>query len=340
MYVMQNAQQNSIKSSDMKKSALFIVIALFFQTAALTQSCLPDGITFSTQSEIDNFEVNYPNCKTIEGDVRIKGDDITNLDGIHSITRIDGNIQIWLNPNLINLSGLSNLTSIGYYLDIRNNAIITDLTGLNSLTSIPGHLIIQGNTSLINLTGLDNLISIGSYFRIIDNPVLISITNLLSLQSIGTSLMIDHNNLLTNLDGLDASIENLILTYNPLLTTCNVESICNHLANPIGYTEIFDNATGCMTATEIIAECASWIPNLNTELLFNIHPNPAKKELFISSENEVLVNEVIIYSKLGQSILHETVITDKIDISTLEQGIYVIELVSENLRIRKKLIIQ
>ena len=33
--------------------------------------CLPEGITFSTQAEIDNFQTNYPGCTEIEGDVVI-----------------------------------------------------------------------------------------------------------------------------------------------------------------------------------------------------------------------------------------------------------------------------
>ena len=33
------------------------------------QACLPDGIKFSTQADIDNFQTNHSNCTEIEGDV-------------------------------------------------------------------------------------------------------------------------------------------------------------------------------------------------------------------------------------------------------------------------------
>ena len=52
--------------------------------------CLPEGITFSTQEEIDNFQINYPYCTEIEGDVIIEGDEITNLDGLSVLNSISG----------------------------------------------------------------------------------------------------------------------------------------------------------------------------------------------------------------------------------------------------------
>ncbi len=53
----------------MNKFLLFIWLILLFAGAA--QSCLPQGITFSTQNQIDSFPINYPNCTVIEGEVTI-----------------------------------------------------------------------------------------------------------------------------------------------------------------------------------------------------------------------------------------------------------------------------
>ncbi len=96
-------------------------ISLFtFHLAA--QPCLPEGITFTTQAQIDNFQTNYPNCTEIEGNVGIAGDDITNLNGLNVLTSIGGDMEIgymvmwWSckgNPFLISLAGLGNLTTIG-----------------------------------------------------------------------------------------------------------------------------------------------------------------------------------------------------------------------------------
>ncbi len=56
----------------MKKITLLLILSLGLQTAGFTQGCLPDGISFTTQAEIDNFQTNYPGCTEIEGDVTIR----------------------------------------------------------------------------------------------------------------------------------------------------------------------------------------------------------------------------------------------------------------------------
>jgi hypothetical protein len=76
----------------MKTQILFLITTLFIQIATISQSCLPEGITFNMQAQIDNFQVNYPNCTIIEGDVLIEGNDITNLDGLDVITAVYGNL--------------------------------------------------------------------------------------------------------------------------------------------------------------------------------------------------------------------------------------------------------
>lgn len=87
----------------MKKLSFVIVILLFYHLTAVSQlfvqssmptqcsqACLPQGITFSTQEQIDNFQTNYPDCTEIEGDVIIEGDEITNLDGLNVLNLIGG----------------------------------------------------------------------------------------------------------------------------------------------------------------------------------------------------------------------------------------------------------
>ena len=72
----------------MKKIKLFITFACIIQFTAISQSCLPEGIIFTTQEQIDRFQTNYPNCTEIEGGVVISGDDITNLKGLCVLTKI------------------------------------------------------------------------------------------------------------------------------------------------------------------------------------------------------------------------------------------------------------
>jgi len=89
--------------------------------------CFPDGVTFTTQAEIDNFQTNYPNCTEIGGDVEINGNDITNLDGLNFVTAIAGNLSIINCDNLTSLWGLENIKSESIVdLSIYDNSALSD----------------------------------------------------------------------------------------------------------------------------------------------------------------------------------------------------------------------
>ena len=64
--------------------------SILMMIALLWSGCCPDGIVFSTQSQIDNFHNNYPDCGawefTISGDLIIEsatGGEISNLNALN-----------------------------------------------------------------------------------------------------------------------------------------------------------------------------------------------------------------------------------------------------------------
>ena len=61
------------------KTLYILIIGLLVSGGVLAQSCLPEGITFETQAQVDSFQILYPNCTEIEGDLIISGDNITHL---------------------------------------------------------------------------------------------------------------------------------------------------------------------------------------------------------------------------------------------------------------------
>ena len=145
----------------MKKITILFVLALIIHTSVYSQSCLPDGILFNTQVQIDSFQINYPNCTIIEGDIEITGDDITNLAGLSTLTSIEGDLFIGYCTALQNLSGLDNITSIGQTIRI------------------------YMNTALVNLSGLDNISFVGQNLRITNNDTLSDISSLSKIESVG-----------------------------------------------------------------------------------------------------------------------------------------------------------
>lgn len=357
----------------MKKLSLLIVLAFIIQANVSSQSCLPEGISFTTQAQVNSFQINYPNCTEIEGDIEIYGDDITNLNGLNVLTLIGGDLRIWENSALtsltgfnnlisiegdveiesnnalINLNGLGNLTIIGGDLFIAANRVLSSFSGLENLTSIEGNLSIGrpwgSNPSLISLTGLNNLTSIGGGLFIDGGQSITSLTSLDNLTSIGGDLWIWATSVLTSLTGLDnidaGSIDSLFIFDNISLSNCDVKSICDYLVAPGGSIEIHDNAHGCNNKEEIEEACSAvGVSDQSLEPVISIYPNPAKNDIYISTKNGVKIIYVNIYNQVGQKVLNEYKILSSIDISILDKGIYVIEVLTTESRIKEKLIIR
>lgn len=182
------------------------------------QSCLPGGITFTSQAEIDAFPQNYPGCTEIGGnlivDELMNGDilnvdslaqlnfidggliirnntGITNIDGLSNITSITGSLQVESNSSLLHLHGLSSLSYIGYACHIENNDQLDDLIGFSAITEVPGFFDIEHNDGLLSLQGLENLSFVGEYFTVEENSSLISLSGLEELDTVGGLYLIN-----------------------------------------------------------------------------------------------------------------------------------------------------
>ena len=87
------------------KKLLLVTLISFISFTATSQSCLPEGIVFTTQEQIDNFQTDNPGCTEIEGGVNIgtypPNTDITNLNGLNVLTSIGGDLKIILNELMI-----------------------------------------------------------------------------------------------------------------------------------------------------------------------------------------------------------------------------------------------
>lgn len=302
--------------------------------AEVEQACFiaPPAIVITTQIEIDEFQLNFPDLTETEGDLIIQGDDIDNLNGLGVLTSVGG--DLWIgnningNPNLTDISGLENLTSVGGGLYIVNNAILTDLSGLGkastngltNITTVGGDLWIAQNASLTDLTGLESITSIGGSFSIYSNPVLSA---------------------LSGLDNIDpVSIIDLFIFQNDLLSLCEIESVCASLTNPNGAVVVSGNASGCESVEAVLEECVVGIEESKPESGFYIYPNPASDEFFIINSNNIDIKEVKVYNQLGQLVIRKNGINNSINISKLHHGIYIVELISEGLKSRKKLFVR
>ena len=443
----------------MKNLPITIILLIGIQFNLFSQDCLPWGVQFFTQQEIDDFQVNNPGCTEIGGLVTVFGPTITNLDGLSTVTSMKGGISIFDCPDLVsieglsnvsnlgpvgnvflsglpnleslaglegldtingsliigggsyggiiqleNLAGLNNLKAVGGYVEVSNcsaltslwglhqlssiggrfnifnNNLLPNLSGLESLTSVGlnpagtgddlniGNLGFGGNDSLQNLIGLNNLQTIGGDLNINLNWNLQTLFGLQNLSSIGGNLHLFYNDQITNLQGLESiesiggnieipsclnletlqgieniegnSIEGIDISMNPLLSECDIQSICSFLISPTGIVTFESNAPGCNSQEEVEAACLTGFSELEAVSSVTIFPNPADETIFITANNHQQINVVNIYDLAGELVLKAKGDLMNIKVNTLNPGMYLVEIVLENQSYRQKLIIQ
>ena len=169
-----------------RNSILPVLVALVFSFVQLQAQC-PTSISLTSQQDVDDFEINYPDCSAQGW--------ITNLD----LGGID------------DLSGLSSINSVRGSLFVNGNNFI-DFSSWNSLDSID-HLNLRSSSNLDNLTGLEGL----SHLRFFESRNLIS--NIDAIAHLPISRLIILGSLITDINGFNGVIEmrDIIILQNDLL---------------------------------------------------------------------------------------------------------------------------
>jgi len=93
-----------------------------------------------------------------------------------------------------------------------------------------------------------------------------------------THVTISDNQIIQSLSGIDnitaSTIIDLSITGNPVLSSCDVKSICDYLVSPNGEVEIHDNAPGCNSQAEVEEACTVGIPDQRSDSQLSAYPNP------------------------------------------------------------------
>ena len=170
-----------------------------------------------------------------------------------------------------------------------------------------------------------------------DNLVLSSLTGLGNLTSIGGGFGIEENAALTSLTGLDSvdagSITNLYICYNESLSTCEVQSVCDYLANPNGTIEIHDNTTACNSQEEVETACENAsVDELSQYNRLSIYPNPSSTHITIELPTTPQKNTILtIYNLNGQQLITQPISEPQtlVDINGLPSGVYFVKVVDD-----------
>lgn len=278
--------------------------------------CPPGNVTLSTQTQVDQFILDYPNCTNIAGFLRIDGiggTDITNLNGLANIATVQGYLRIVDNQFLPSLTGLNSLTQVGGLMTIGANAILTDVNGLSNLSSIGGWLAIQVNPQLQDLAGFGNLSQVGEDIYIVNNAVLSNISGLQNASFVPTN-------------GSGLTIAN-----NPMLSLCSLPNFCVYLVNdPLTHPRVINGNLGdCITEQAVQSACMLSLDNPDG-IVITAFPNPVQDVLHINYEKGM--TDVSVISMLGQVLVSQTVYstTARLDISALPVGNYMVRVTFEN----------
>ena len=199
--------------------------SLALPTAAPAAQVCEGNVTLSTPADVSAFV-----CTEVTGNLLISNSTITNLAGLSELTSVGGSLDIRDNAQLANVDGLSALISVGgNFLQVFNNAQLANVDGLSALTSVGRILNIGRNDALLDVDGLSALASVGGDLRIFSNAQLANVGGLSALTSVGDELRIFDNAQLANVDGLRnlASVtgqfgRGLLVQDNAVLARCAV----------------------------------------------------------------------------------------------------------------------
>ncbi|MDZ4681032.1 MAG: T9SS type A sorting domain-containing protein [Saprospiraceae bacterium] len=351
----------------MKFSIPTILCLLFLSLSIHAQPCLTTGITFTAQSQIDNFTSANPNCTQIGGNVTIQGTSITNLNNLSAIESIGGDLYITSNDVLVNLTGLNNLEWVGGAMRIQNNPALANIDGLENLAAVRGdYFYIANNPPLNSISGLSDLDSVGGIFQIwsqvlltnlngledlkfvdqalaiFENSALTSLDGLNSLDFVGDALRIYENEVLTNLDALNHPVEiqgALVITDNAALGNCAVEAVCEYLLSPSSFVAISDNASGCNSDDEVFGDCISATTDAALSAQIKIIPNPVSDMARVSLENTA-IDGIQVRDALGRLVFCNPKGMDEVNLSNLASGVYFFEILSEGKKAVKRVVKQ
>jgi hypothetical protein len=122
-----------------------------------------------------------------------------------------------------------------------------------------------------------------------------------------------------------------------LLSTCEVQSICDYLAAPIGIVAIINNSTGCASDEKVIEACKLGVEEpsvVSRQSSVKIYPNPAYTTITIELPNISKPQKnttLTIYNINGQALLSRQITEPiiNVDVSGLVSGVYIVKVMDE-----------
>ena len=208
----------------MKKIGFVLIFLLSF--FAYSQCPQTEELILSSQERVDEFVQNYSTCERIVGNLRIisavsgvddftaTGTEVNDISGLNFIKEITGKLII--SVGITEISGFSNLTTVGRDIEITNSASLERISGFNNLQQARS-ITIALNPKLKEIQGFESLSTMNESLEIGFSDALERISGFSSLRSLGGQLNISNNLVLTEIP----SFNNLVTISNDLNFTSN-----------------------------------------------------------------------------------------------------------------------
>ena len=181
--------------------SILVLIALFsmLHLSSARAETYVGNLYLASQADVDAF-----NYTDITGSLTISAGDIVDISPLSALTSVGGYISISDNAALAVVDGFENLTNLGGGLLVNFNASLVSFSGFGALLATGANIDFWYNDSLVSVSGFESLQTAGWSLEFGGNPVLTSIPHFESLQTISSSLFILDNNSLPGITGFNA----------------------------------------------------------------------------------------------------------------------------------------
>lgn len=196
----------------------------------------------------------FDSLKTVSGSLKIeRSKNMKDIGGFESLNHTGG-ISLSRLKKLETIHGFTQLNTMDGFLFLMDLDKLKDLYGFKDVKKINRSLSISGCHGLKDLKGLENLKLISGTLSIFNCDSLENLQGLNNVSKIGGALYIVNNAQINSLQGINNAELNFVeIRYNPFLSMCSVESVCQLVDSK--YIIIENNATGCNTVEEINEMC-------------------------------------------------------------------------------------
>lgn len=95
-----------------------------------------------------------------------------------------------------------------------------------------------------------------------------------------------------------------------------------------GVSSVFNTGGSEIAGLEFTTDNCVGIDELSLDKLFKIYPNPAQNRFYIATN--LIIDKVKIYNSLGILVSVSENADNSIDVSQLKDGIYIVQIISDN----------